>query len=43
MEVREVRRMFARQRWPVIDVTSRSIEQTANKIVKLLKDKRQAT
>lgn len=43
IEVRDARRLFARQRWPVIDVTNRSIEQTANKIVKLLKDKRQAT
>lgn len=43
VEVRDARRLFARQRWPVIDVTNRSIEQTANKIVKLLEDKRQAS
>jgi regulator of PEP synthase PpsR (kinase-PPPase family) len=41
MEVRDARRLFARQRWPVIDVTNRPIEQTANRILKLLEEKRQ--
>jgi [pyruvate, water dikinase]-phosphate phosphotransferase / [pyruvate, water dikinase] kinase len=35
-EVREARRVFAEQRWPVIDVTRRSIEETAAAIYKLL-------
>ena len=36
MEVRDARRLFARRGWPAIDVTNRSIEQTANKIIALL-------
>jgi [pyruvate, water dikinase]-phosphate phosphotransferase / [pyruvate, water dikinase] kinase len=35
-EVREARRVFAEQHWPVIDVTRRSIEETAAAISKLL-------
>jgi hypothetical protein len=35
-EVREARRVFAERHWPVIDVTRRSIEETAAAIVKLL-------
>ncbi len=35
-EVREARRVFAERRWPVIDVTRRSIEETASSIYKLL-------
>jgi len=35
-EVREARRVFAERRWPVIDVTRRSIEETAASIMKLL-------
>jgi regulator of PEP synthase PpsR (kinase-PPPase family) len=35
-EVREVRRMIVRRGWPVIDVTSRSIDQTATMIMDLL-------
>jgi [pyruvate, water dikinase]-phosphate phosphotransferase / [pyruvate, water dikinase] kinase len=35
-EVREARRLFAEQHWPVIDVTRRSIEETAAAIYKLL-------
>jgi regulator of PEP synthase PpsR (kinase-PPPase family) len=35
-EVREARRVFAQQRWPVIDVSRRSIEETAAAIYKLL-------
>jgi regulator of PEP synthase PpsR (kinase-PPPase family) len=35
-EVREARRIFAEQHWPVIDVTRRSIEETAAAIYKLL-------
>jgi len=35
-EVREARRVFAEQHWPVIDVTRRSIEETAAAIYKLL-------
>ncbi len=35
-EVREARRVFAERHWPVIDVTRRSIEETAAAISKLL-------
>jgi [pyruvate, water dikinase]-phosphate phosphotransferase / [pyruvate, water dikinase] kinase len=36
MEVREARRVFLERHWPVIDVTRRSIEETAAAILKLL-------
>jgi regulator of PEP synthase PpsR (kinase-PPPase family) len=36
VEVREARRVFVQMRWPVIDVTRRSIEETAAAIMKLL-------
>ena len=35
-EVREARRVFAERHWPVIDVTRRSIEETAASIMRLL-------
>lgn len=35
-EVAEARRLFARQGWPVIDVTRRSIEETAAAVLQLL-------
>jgi regulator of PEP synthase PpsR (kinase-PPPase family) len=35
-EVREARRVFTERHWPVIDVTRRSIEETAAAIMKLL-------
>jgi len=35
-EVREARRVFSERHWPVIDVTRRSIEETASSIYKLL-------
>jgi [pyruvate, water dikinase]-phosphate phosphotransferase / [pyruvate, water dikinase] kinase len=41
-EVQEVRRMLARKGWPVIDVTSRSIDQTATMILDLLHRHREA-
>lgn len=41
-EVAEARRLFARRRWPVIDVTRRSIEETAAEIAALLKRHRLA-
>ena len=34
-EIAESRRLFARQNWPVIDVTRRSIEETAASIIQL--------
>jgi len=34
--VAQARRLFAERRWPVIDVTRRSIEETAAAILKLL-------
>lgn len=39
-EVREARRVFARYHWPVIDVTRRSIEETAAAIHRLLERRR---
>jgi len=41
-EVAEARRLFARQGWPVIDVTRRSIEEASATILQLLKEKREA-
>jgi len=41
-EVREIRRMIVRQGWPVIDVTSRSIDQAATMIMDLLQQHREA-
>jgi regulator of PEP synthase PpsR (kinase-PPPase family) len=38
-EVQYARRMFADNGWPVIDVTRRSIEETASAIISLLKDR----
>ena len=35
-EVREARRLFAERHWPVIDVTRRSIEETASSVHRLL-------
>jgi regulator of PEP synthase PpsR (kinase-PPPase family) len=35
-EVREARRAFVQMHWPVIDVTRRSIEETAAAIMKLV-------
>ena len=35
-EVREARRIFVEKRWPMIDVTRRSIEETAAAIMKLV-------
>lgn len=34
-EVREARRLFATNKWPVIDVTRRSVEETAAAIIQL--------
>jgi regulator of PEP synthase PpsR (kinase-PPPase family) len=36
-EVREARRLCARYQWPVIDVTHRSVEQTASMIIDMLR------
>ncbi len=38
-EVREARLLFRRHGWPVIDVTTRSIEQTASMIISMLRDR----
>lgn len=38
-EIQESRRLFARHGWPVIDVTRRSIEETAATIIKLLNER----
>jgi len=42
MEVREARRLIAEHHWPVIDVTRRSIEETAAAINKLLARRHEA-
>ena len=41
-EVSEARRLFARQGWPVIDVTRRSIEEASATILQLLTQRREA-
>jgi regulator of PEP synthase PpsR (kinase-PPPase family) len=41
-EVAEARRLFARQGWPVIDVTRRSIEEASATILQMLKQRREA-
>ena len=38
-EIAYSRKLFARYKWPVIDVTRRSIEETAATIIKMLHDK----
>ncbi len=42
-EVREARRLFGRNGWPVIDVTDRSIEQVTNMIIDMLRKRAQTT
>lgn len=39
-ELSYARRMFADNDWPVIDVTRRSIEETAAAIIRLCEDRR---
>ena len=39
-EIAASRRLFARNGWPVIDVTRRSIEETAAAIIDLYRDHR---
>jgi regulator of PEP synthase PpsR (kinase-PPPase family) len=34
-EVRDARRLFAKNQWPVIDVTRRSVEETAAAVIQL--------
>ena len=41
-EIAYARRMFADNGWPVIDVTRRSIEESAAAIIKLVEDRRGA-
>ena len=41
-ELAYARRMFADNDWPVIDVTRRSIEESAAAIIKLCEDRRAA-
>jgi len=40
-EVRDARRIFAKNNWPVIDVTRRSIEETSAEILSLLQSRRE--
>jgi len=39
-EVVTAKRLFARNKWPVIDVTRRSIEETSAKILSLIQEKK---
>lgn len=39
-EVRKARRLFSKHKWPVIDVSKRSIEETAAEVMALLQSKR---
>jgi len=39
-EVQDARRLYARQKWPAIDVTRRSIEETAAAILQMLNTRR---
>jgi hypothetical protein len=41
-EITASRRLFAARNWPIIDVTRRSIEETAASIISLLKDHRRS-
>jgi hypothetical protein len=41
-ELAQARRLCAERGWPVIDVTRRSIEETAAAVIALLQDHRQA-
>ncbi len=42
-EVAEARRFFARRGWPVIDVTKRSIEETAAEVITMLSRRRRTS
>ena len=39
-EVKEARRFYSKRGWPVIDVTRRSVEETAAEIIGLLDEHR---
>lgn len=41
-EIRNARRLFSQRGWPIVDVTRRSIEETAAEIISLLDRKREA-
>lgn len=41
-EVREARRLFTKQNWPVIDVTRRSVEETSANIIQLMSERKVA-
>jgi regulator of PEP synthase PpsR (kinase-PPPase family) len=41
-EIADARRLFARQRWPVIDVTRRSVEEIASAVLNLYQDHEKA-
>lgn len=38
-ELSDSKRLFAQNNWPMIDVTRRSVEETAAQIIKLLQDR----
>lgn len=40
-EIRKARRLFSKKGWPVIDVTKRSIEETAAEIMALLQNRQE--
>ena len=39
-EIVKARRMFERHEWPTIDVTRRSVEETAAQVLNLLNERR---
>jgi regulator of PEP synthase PpsR (kinase-PPPase family) len=42
-EIRKARRLFSKYGWPVIDVTKRSVEETAAEVLSLLQTKKEKT
>ena len=42
-EVRKARRMFSKNKWPVIDVTKKSVEETAAEIMTHLQNHQEGT
>jgi regulator of PEP synthase PpsR (kinase-PPPase family) len=39
-EIISSKKLFARMRWPVIDVTRRSVEETAAAIIQMIQERR---
>ena len=39
VELSEARRLFADKNWPTIDVSKRSVEETATEVIQMIKHK----